>query len=155
MPSDLEVGRALQAIVEVPREAVSRHDIEPGAGEQAHSGLLGLPVALGERLEHRELARDVEVVGAEKAGVCLLPGAGFDVVPTDCTAGHLHDRLQSATHLRLGFEAPTSVSGGTVASAIEHASAGGKVRRDGVIEEVPLGGESRSEERRVGKECRL
>jgi len=81
---------------------------------------------------------------AEKAGVCLLPGAGFDVVPTDCLAGHLHDRLQGATHLRLGFEAPTSVSGGTVASAIEHASAGGKVRRDGVIEEVPLGGESRT-----------
>ncbi|PSP37838.1 saccharopine dehydrogenase [Halobacteriales archaeon QH_2_66_30] len=43
---------------------------------------------------------------AEKAGVCLLPGAGFDVVPTDCTAGHLHDRLQGATHLRLGFEGP-------------------------------------------------
>ncbi|PSQ34383.1 saccharopine dehydrogenase, partial [Halobacteriales archaeon SW_10_66_29] len=81
---------------------------------------------------------------AEKAGVCLLPGAGFDVVPTDCTAGHLHDRLQGATHLRLGFEAPTSVSGGTVASAIEHASAGGKVRRDGVVEEVPLSGESRT-----------
>ena len=81
---------------------------------------------------------------AEKAGVCLLPGAGFDVVPTDCLAGHLHDRLQGATHLRLGFEAPTSVSGGTVASAIEHASAGGKVRRDGVVEEVPLSGESRT-----------
>jgi len=81
---------------------------------------------------------------AEKAGVCLLPGVGFDVVPTDCMAGHLHDRLQGATHLRLGFEAPATVSGGTVASAIEHASGGGKVRRDGAIETVPPADEGRT-----------
>ena len=81
---------------------------------------------------------------AEKAGVCLLPGVGFDVVPTDCLAGHLHDRLQSATHLRLGFEAPTTVSGGTVAAAVEHASDGGRVRREGVIEENPLAAEDRT-----------
>jgi len=30
---------------------------------------------------------------AEKASVRPLPGVGFDVVPTDCPAGHLHDRL--------------------------------------------------------------
>jgi len=81
---------------------------------------------------------------AEKAEVCLLPGVGFDVVPTDCMAGHLHDRLQGATHLRLGFEAPTSMSGGTVASAIEHASGGGKVRRGGAIETVLPANEGRT-----------
>jgi short subunit dehydrogenase-like uncharacterized protein len=81
---------------------------------------------------------------AEKAGVCLLPGVGFDVVPTDCLAGHLHDRLQGATHLRLGFEGPTTVSGGTVASAVEHASAGGKIRQEGSIEEIPLAAEDRT-----------
>ena len=80
---------------------------------------------------------------AEKAGVCLLPGMGFDVVPTDCLAGHLHDRLPDATHLRLGFDAPTNVSGGTLASVIEHASGGGKVRRDGQIEDVPVAHQSR------------
>ena len=75
---------------------------------------------------------------AERAGVCLLPGSGFDVVPTDCLAGHLHDRLPSATDLRLGFDALGAVSGGTVASAIEHASGGGKVRRGGKIRDVPV-----------------
>jgi len=75
---------------------------------------------------------------AERAGVCLLPGSGFDVVPTDCLAGHLHDRLPAATDLRLGFDALGAVSGGTVASAIEHASGGGKVRRDGEIRDVPV-----------------
>ena len=81
---------------------------------------------------------------AEEAGVCLLPGAGFDVTPTDCLAGHLHERLPDATHLRVGFEAHTSVSGGTLASAIEHAAGGGKTRRDGRIEDVPLAADSRT-----------
>jgi len=73
---------------------------------------------------------------AEKAGVCLLPGVGFDVVPTDCLAGHLHDRLPEATDLRLGFDPSGSISGGTLASAIEHADQGGKVRRNGDIVDV-------------------
>jgi short subunit dehydrogenase-like uncharacterized protein len=74
---------------------------------------------------------------AEKAGVCLLPGVGFDVVPTDCLAGHLHDRLPSADELRLGFDPSGGVSRGTLASAIEHAHEGGKVRRDGDVVDVP------------------
>ncbi|HET8670617.1 MAG TPA: saccharopine dehydrogenase NADP-binding domain-containing protein, partial [Candidatus Saccharimonadales bacterium] len=38
---------------------------------------------------------------AREAGIILLPGAGFDVVPSDCLAAHLKGRLPSATHLRL------------------------------------------------------
>jgi len=86
-------------------------------------------------------ARDRE---AESADVALLPGVGFDVVPTDCLAGHLHDRLPGATHLRLGFDAHTNLSGGTLASVIEHAGDGGKVRRNGVVEKVPVAADSRS-----------
>ena len=74
---------------------------------------------------------------AEKAGVCLLPGVGFDVVPTDCLAGHLHDRLPGATDLRLGFDPSGGISRGTLASAIEHLDEGGKVRRDGDVVDVP------------------
>ncbi|WP_336133437.1 saccharopine dehydrogenase family protein [Natronomonas amylolytica] len=74
---------------------------------------------------------------AEKAGVCLLPGVGFDVVPTDCLAGHLHDRLPEADELRLGFDPSGTISKGTLASVIEHADAGGKVRRGGRIVDVP------------------
>jgi short subunit dehydrogenase-like uncharacterized protein len=81
---------------------------------------------------------------AEQAGVCLLPGAGFDVVPTDCLASHLHECLPDATHLRLGFEAHTDLSGGTLASAIEHAGGGGRVRRNGTVESVPVAAESRT-----------
>ena len=81
---------------------------------------------------------------ASEAGVCLLPGSGFDVVPTDCLGGHLHDRMPDATELRLGFEAHTDVSGGTLASVVEHAGSGGRVRREGRIERVPVAAESRT-----------
>jgi short subunit dehydrogenase-like uncharacterized protein len=80
---------------------------------------------------------------AEKAGIAVLPGIGFDVVPTDCLATHLHDRLQRATQLRLGVEATCTLSGGTLASILEHAENGGKVRRHGVIEDVPVAADSR------------
>src|SRR5437762_9987666 len=39
---------------------------------------------------------------ARQTGVSLLPGVGFDVVPSDCLAAHLHRRLPTATHLALG-----------------------------------------------------
>jgi short subunit dehydrogenase-like uncharacterized protein len=81
---------------------------------------------------------------AEKAEIALLPGIGFDVVPTDCLAAHLHDRLPGATRLRLGVEATGTLSGGTLASVLEHADSGGKVRRDGVIKDVPVAADSSS-----------
>jgi hypothetical protein len=39
-------------------------------------------------------ARDME---AKKAGIMLLPGVGFDVVPSDCLALHLKQRMPDAT----------------------------------------------------------
>ena len=58
-------------------------------------------------------------------------------MPTDCLADHLHDRHPEATELRLGFDPDGGFSGGTLASAIEHAGDGGKVRRGGDIVGVP------------------
>src|SRR3954463_9446409 len=54
-------------------------------------------------------ARDAE---ARAAGVMLLPGAGFDVVPTDCLAAHLHRRLPTAQALRLAFRPSGGLSRG-------------------------------------------
>src|ERR671919_2266009 len=56
---------------------------------------------------------------AKSAGIMLLPGAGFDVVPSDCLAAHLKQRLPSARQLRLFVRAAgAGVSKGTVKSAI-------------------------------------
>ncbi|MEV6522116.1 saccharopine dehydrogenase NADP-binding domain-containing protein [Longispora sp. NPDC051575] len=55
---------------------------------------------------------------AAAAGVALLPGAGFDVVPTDCLAAMLHARLPGATSLELAFVAGGGFSRGTARTAL-------------------------------------
>jgi short subunit dehydrogenase-like uncharacterized protein len=79
-------------------------------------------------------ARDAE---ARAAGVMLLPGAGFDVVPSDCLAAHLKRRLPSATRLTLAFQVLGRPSRGTANTVVENLSRGGLVRRGGVLTPVP------------------
>lgn len=76
---------------------------------------------------------------AEEAGVTLLPGVGFDVVPTDCLAAHLADRVPDATHLDLAFDGLDELSPGTAASTVEHMDEGVLVREDGELRRVPMG----------------
>jgi len=85
-------------------------------------------------------ARDRE---ARDAGVMLMPGVGFDIVPSDCLASHLARRLPTATHLALGISAMGQLSRGTTATMIEHMHEGGLVRRDGRLTSVPAGHETR------------
>jgi short subunit dehydrogenase-like uncharacterized protein len=81
---------------------------------------------------------------AESAGVTLLPGVGFDVVPTDCLARHLADRLPDASELSLGFSAEGSLSGGTLQTAVSQLGSGGVVRRDGRLVQVPADWKTRT-----------
>lgn len=74
---------------------------------------------------------------ARTAGVMMMPGAGFDVVPSDCLAAHLKRRLPSATSLTLAFQAIGGASRGTLTTMAENAGAGGAVRRGGRIVRVP------------------
>ncbi len=78
-------------------------------------------------------ARDAE---AKSRGVMLLPGVGFDIVPTDCLAVHLKQRLPSATHLSLAFrtEGPGGLPPGTQRTAIELVAFGDRIRRNGSLE---------------------
>ncbi len=78
-------------------------------------------------------ARDAE---ARARGVMLLPGAGFDVVPTDCLAAHLKRRLPTATHLTIAFQSdgPGGLPPGTQRTAIELLPYGTRVRRNGRLE---------------------
>ena len=83
------------------------------------------------------VARDAD---AERAGVMLLPGVGFDVVPSDCLAAHVARRLPSATQLTIAIQGPTTMSRGTALTSLEGFAAGrgsGAVRRDGRIVRVP------------------
>ena len=73
---------------------------------------------------------------AKAQGVMLLPGVGFDVVPTDCLAVHLKQRLPSATRLTLAFhvQGPAGLPPGTQRTAIELVPYGNRVRRNGRLE---------------------
>ncbi|HET8646243.1 MAG TPA: saccharopine dehydrogenase NADP-binding domain-containing protein, partial [Vicinamibacteria bacterium] len=85
-------------------------------------------------------ARDGE---ARSAGVMLLPGTGFDVVPSDCLAAHLKRRLPAAVQLRLAFASRGGVSRGTATTAAENIHRGGVVRKDGALTPVPTGWKTR------------
>jgi short subunit dehydrogenase-like uncharacterized protein len=81
---------------------------------------------------------------AKAAGVMLLPGAGFDVVPSDCLAAHLKRRLPSATALTLAFMGLGGVSRGTATTMVENLDKGGLVRRGGRLKPVPAGFKTRA-----------
>lgn len=75
---------------------------------------------------------------AKRAGIMLLPGAGYDVVPSDCLAMHLKKRLLSATELRLYIRnVRGGFSRGTARSAIENMHRGGMIRREKELVRVP------------------
>lgn len=73
---------------------------------------------------------------ALKAGVMLLPGAGFDVVPSDCLAAHLARQMPDAIRLRLSIGGLTSLSRGTAKTMAEAVAHGTRVRRNGRLVEM-------------------
>jgi len=77
---------------------------------------------------------------AKHAGIMLLPGAGFDVVPTDCTALLLKKLLPDAITLKLAFaNIGGGLSHGTATTMVNKLGQGGAVRKNGKIVSVPLG----------------
>jgi short subunit dehydrogenase-like uncharacterized protein len=76
---------------------------------------------------------------AKEKGIALISGAGFDVIPTDCLAKYVADRLPDADTLDIAFDAITSASGGTTKTQIEMVARGGLVRRGGELVYAPLG----------------
>ena len=80
---------------------------------------------------------------ARAAGVMLLPGVGFDVVPSDCLAAHLKRRLPSATHLVLAFHSVGGLSRGTATTMVENLHRGGLIRRNGALTPVPAAWQTR------------
>jgi short subunit dehydrogenase-like uncharacterized protein len=74
--------------------------------------------------------RDAE---AKQVGVMLLPGVGFDVVPSDCLAAHLKRRLPDATDLKIYIGGLSSVSRGTAKTMVEGIADAARLRRNGRV----------------------
>jgi short subunit dehydrogenase-like uncharacterized protein len=77
---------------------------------------------------------------AKEKNIMLLPGAGFDVVPTDCMALHLKNKLPDASHLKLAFASVNGgVSHGTAMTIVNKLGEGGAARENGIVVKKPLG----------------
>jgi short subunit dehydrogenase-like uncharacterized protein len=105
-----------------------------------------MQACLKARVHYLDITGEIEVFEraheldgeARRAGILLCPGAGFDVVPSDCLAAQLKAALPDATHLALGFDSRSAPSRGTAKTMIERLQQGSAVRVDGKIIRIPL-----------------
>lgn len=76
---------------------------------------------------------------AKDKGIMLLPGAGFDVVPTDCLALYLKERMPDAQQLALAFKTKggAGIPPGTANTLLEMAQYKLKIRQDGRLIDAP------------------
>jgi short subunit dehydrogenase-like uncharacterized protein len=75
---------------------------------------------------------------ALQAGVSLLPAVGFDVVPSDCLAAMLAERVPEARQLQLAFTIGSRIGPGTARTMLEGLAGGGRARVAGRVVPVPL-----------------
>ena len=110
---------------------------------------------LAQRAHYLDITGEIDVFAhchaqdarARERGIVVLPGAGFDVVPTDCLAAMLKAELPDARSLVLAFEAAGGPSPGTALTGVEGLGKGGRARIGGVLTRVPLAWKTRSFDR--------
>ncbi|MHA2391054.1 MAG: saccharopine dehydrogenase family protein [Promethearchaeota archaeon] len=73
---------------------------------------------------------------AKEKEIIIISGVGFDVVPTDCLAKYVSDKIVNPTSLDLGITAMSNPSPGTLKTMLEHYNIGQLVRRNGDL--IPL-----------------
>lgn len=139
---DLNNNRDLQnALLEVPL-------VLHAAGPFQHTSKLMIEACLATNTHYLDITGEIAVFEkakrydgkAKAAGLMIMPGVGFDVVPTDCMAKYLKDLLPNATHLKLAFATiGGKVSHGTAMTMAEGLGQGGATRVNGKIAREPLG----------------
>ena len=121
------------------------------AGPFAHTSAPMLDACIRRGAHYLDITGEIAVFEACKrrgeearaAGVMVLPGVGFDVVPTDCLAASLHESLPDATHLELAFGGGGGFSRGTAKTMVSGLGQGGAVRENGRIRRVPTAWKTR------------
>jgi short subunit dehydrogenase-like uncharacterized protein len=116
------------------------------AGPFSQTAIPMMEACLATGADYLDITGEIDVIvsAAERSeraaheGVALLPAVGFDVVPSDCLAAMLADRLPGARVLQLAFSATGGLSPGTSKTMVESLPSGGRVRIDGEIRQVPI-----------------
>jgi short subunit dehydrogenase-like uncharacterized protein len=109
------------------------HTVEPMLKACIHTKTHYLDITGEIAVLERVFSHDAK---AKSRGIALIPGVGFDIVPSDCLAKYVADQLPDATHLDIAISALGSnkrrgVSAGTAKSALEMLPNKGYVRRGG------------------------
>jgi len=115
------------------------------AGPFIHTSMPMVEACIRNRVHYTDITGEIEVfrqahdhdARAKEQGVMLLPGVGFDVVPSDCLAAHLHARMPDATDLVLAFSSSGRSSRGTSLTVVEGLGKGGAIREHGGLKAVP------------------
>jgi short subunit dehydrogenase-like uncharacterized protein len=82
---------------------------------------------------------------AKDRGIALIPGVGFDVVPSDCLIRYVSEQLPDAISLEVALDAlsgdreSSGASAGTMKSGLGMLASGNKVRRNGELVAFDLG----------------
>lgn len=76
---------------------------------------------------------------ARQAGVMLMPGIGFDVVPSDCLCAHVASRLGAVRTIRVAISGLELASPGSLRTLVNELGRQTRVVREGVLREVEPG----------------
>lgn len=117
------------------------------AGPFAETSQLALEACLRRSVHYLDITGEIDVfeavysrdAEARAQEIALLPGCGFDIIPTDCLALSLKEALPDARSLELAFASEAELSEGTLRTILLPALEGGKLRRDGALRAAPLG----------------
>lgn len=122
------------------------------AGPFSKTAQLMVYACLRNKVHYLDITGEIEVfewiaakdAQAKKAGIVLMPGTGFDVVPTDCLAAYLKNKMPDAIHLELAFAGGQNLSRGTALTMVEKMHNGGMIRENGKLKKVPAAYQTRT-----------
>ncbi len=114
------------------------------AGPFSKTSLPMLNACLDSGIHYLDITGEIDVFEAifkrkkeaQDKNCIVVPGVGFDVLPSDCLAALLKKALPDATHLELAFHGWGKLSPGTSKTIIENLSRGSRIREDGVITDI-------------------
>jgi short subunit dehydrogenase-like uncharacterized protein len=111
------------------------------AGPFAMTSSPMLSACVATQTSYLDITGEIEVFEAiwsredeiRRAGITAVPGAGFDVVPTDCLAAYVAGKLERPVSLAMALRGLESASQGTLRTAIRQVSKPVLCRRAGAI----------------------
>lgn len=139
---DLQEGKKLNALLSHTRVMIHC------AGPFVHTAREAVEACLATDTHYLDISGEYQVFDliqgysdvAKDKGIMLMPGVGFDVVPTDCLASFLKSKLPTATHLQLAFASKGGrMSRGTSKTMIENLGEPQALRKEGVYAHQLMG----------------